>query len=248
MSGANLVVKKKRKPRVTYSDLPIQVAERSLSRAEFIFEVTNGTSDTIYSILERLNKALNEIVGLTDDSYSFNEIVNRGTVSLDFNTVQHFKAELIGLFSMQQLSAQVIIDSKVNFELKVEENQLCIEIIKGAYVKISDKGKFYRAELMNIEIQNTVNGEVLFLADCIYFPTKNGNSKILNLMLSANRDSGIGACSNSMAKRDSMKKFRQSYVDLESISKCNSLERKLDFTVKGLKMWFRNVIVDRFCN
>lgn len=239
MTGSHTVIKKAKRVRATYSDLPIQVAERAVSRQEFIEELTNDAGENIALIFHHLNNALSKVRDLKDDNYSFNEILKRGAVSLEFQLIHHLKAHLVGLFSVQHLDVKVILDRKVDFELRVDGFDLTLENLNGAFVRVVDKGKSYRAEITNVSIQDTVDGSVMFLVDCHYFPTQSGNSNVLLLMILIDENQIVGMSSPVKAKKASMKKFRQSYANLESMSHPVSSTKRARRSFAKLNEWIK---------
>lgn len=217
--------------RSTYSDMPIQVAEKAVSQREFIEDLGRG-SETATEVLNELSKILQNNFCLSDDHYTFNSILNRGTVRLQFHIVQQFQAEFstMGLLTLQ--SARLMIDCNCRAEVYVEDDTIRLENLNGAFVVLADNKRRLRGEIRLIALQfNEEKGLVVSIDASNPFSKMSANSTV-KLRLIA-RDKLVQRSKNSMPaeRSSSMKRFRNSYSNLESVCRTGAFKVRLNHTL-----------------
>ena len=224
--------------RSTYSDMPIQVAEKAVSRREFIEELGRGSKSAI-EVLNELSRILQNNFCLTDDHYTYNSILNRGTVRLQFHIVQQFQAEFRAMGSITLQSARLMIDCNCRAEVYVEGSTIRLENLNGDFVVLVDSKRRLRAEIRLIALQfNEENGLVVSIDSTNPFSKMSANSTVkLRLIV---RDKSVQRSKNSMPaeRNSSMKRFRNSYSNLESVCRTGAFKVRLNHT---LSRWWGNL-------
>lgn len=227
----------------TYSDLPIQMAERSLSRQEFFSEVRSDSDSYLEDIFSQISTSLDNSYCLTDDSFTYNDILNRGTVNLRFLILQHFSLEVCSINSLLLSSQRLMIEKECSADVHAASDKLRLENVKGAFVVLFDGKKRMRSEIRTIYFERHSGEELAVFFECENPLSRYGAGSIIRLSLVARSESKADA-SDRLRRDDkvvSMKQFRRSYSDLESLAVSQSiwLRLKLGF-IDWQKKLFRH--------
>lgn len=229
--------------RSTYSDLPIQVAERSVSREELLESLNLGADEEISGILSNLDKLLNSSYCTRDERYTFNSILNRGTARLQFYILQQLKADICSMNALRLESARLILDKEIKFEVYKIDRSIRFENLEGVFVILND-GKTRCKTPVRLVSFEMVEGQGMLVSVESHNPfTSYSSSTFIKLTLTTASDAGsVIIADDRSRKSDSMKRFRKSYSDLESISKTGAWSiRKFD----GLLSFFGRVFGKR---
>ncbi|MBI1270283.1 hypothetical protein GC174_07615 [bacterium] len=213
--------------RSTYSDLPIQVAERAVSQREFCQELGRESAGAI-KVLQALSKILSKNFCLTDDRYTYNSILNRGAVKLQFQLVQQFQAEFSTMGSLTLQSARLMIDRNCRAEVYVEGDTIRLENLSGAFVVLVDGKRRLRGEIRLILIGYEEENGLVVSIDATNPFSKMGVSGLVKLRLITGGKLPLHSIESRPEDRNSsMKRFRSSYSNLESVSHNGALKVKL---------------------
>ncbi|MCB9469444.1 MAG: hypothetical protein H6677_14300 [Candidatus Obscuribacterales bacterium] len=222
--------------RSTYSDIPIQVAEKAVSRREFIEDLGRG-SGTATEVLNELSKILQNNFCLADDHYTFNSILNRGTVRLQFHIVQQFQAEFNTMGSLTLQSARLMIDRNCRADVYVEgNNRIRLENLKGSFVVLVDGKRRLRGEIRLLIIEFSEESGLVVSIDATNPFSKMSASSMIKLRLIAGERLVRRSRNSIPGERSSaMKRFRNSYSSLESVSRTGAFKVKLTHSISR---WF----------
>lgn len=222
--------------RPTYSDLPIQVAERSVSRVEFMKELKDGAAPGVTSVLGELEKLLNTSYCTRDDRYTYNSILARGTAKFQFYILQQLKADICSMNALKLESARLIIDKELFFEVHRDDRGVRLENLSGAFVILNDGKSRCKTPVKNVSFSMVEKTGMLVSIECHNPFSSYSSSSMIRLTLTTASDAGsVTLASDRSRKTDSMRKFRKSYSDLDGISKTGAWSiRKYD----GLKSFF----------
>lgn len=215
--------------RSTYSDLPIQVAERAVSQREFCQEL-GGESVGAIKVIQALSKILSKNFCLTDDRYTYNSILNRGAVKLQFQIVQQFQAEFSTMGSLTLQSARLMIDRSCRAEVYVEGDTIRLENLIGAFVVLVDGKRRLRGEIRLILIDFEEDNGLVVSIDATNPFSKTGANSLVKLRMSAgSKPVRRYVESGSEDRNSSMKRFRNSYSysSIESVSRTGAFKVKL---------------------
>lgn len=235
MSASNSVVKKR--TRATYSDLPIQVAERQVSQSEIIDEIVNQSSSrAIIQILNNLLQYRENLNQIKDESYSFNEILKKGSVYLTLEKKQVLESIFVGLNSMQFVSAIIMIEEEVSFDLVPEGGTIKVENHEGIFAILSDGKRRIKTAVSRIILQDNIDGGITILVDCRNPYSNSGMNEYLQLLVVTEAEARADKLTaNQISKKNSLKQFRQTYARLDSLNSTAPCQSNI---FSQIKSWF----------